>query len=210
VAHSDWDSPYSPRAVRIHIFRRTGAPAAQHPFFGHPWCVRDSDRGIAWGVLATPSIRDLLRVVRGQDFEEEINCPRYLIGATGEGATKLPQDPEDPLPMRQLIFLNRDDDIRAWLLANNGHDPLDLMVLETRPEDGDDLDETPEPPNGRNPFFNRDVWDEWAGAEDAAWEMQEEEEWIDEDEWLQAEQEGATRAPPGAGVIVVDDGDVSI
>jgi len=40
-------------------------------------------------------------------------------------------------------------------------------------------------------------------------EMQEEE-WIDKDEWLQADQEGATRAPPGAGVIVVDDGDISI
>ena len=36
------------------------------------------------------------------------------------------------------------------------------------------------------------------------------EEWIDEDELLQAEQEGATRAPPGAGVIVVDHGEVSI
>jgi len=68
-------------------------------------------------------------VVRGQDVEEEINCPRYLISATGEGATKLRQDPENPRPMRQLIFLNRDDDIGAWLLANNGHDPLDLMVL---------------------------------------------------------------------------------
>ena len=65
-----------------------------------------------------------------QHVEEEINCPRYLIGATGEGATKLRQVPEDPLPLRQLIFLNTDDDIRVWLLANNGHDPLDLVVLE--------------------------------------------------------------------------------
>jgi len=160
VAHSNWDSPYSPRAVRIHIVHRTGVPAAQHPFLGHPCCVRDSERGIAWRVLATLSIRDLLRVVRGQDVEEEINCTRYLIGATGEGATKLRQAPKDPLPLRQLIFLNRDDYIRAWLLANNGHDPLDLMVLDSRPEDGDDLDETPEPPNGRYPFFDHEVWDE--------------------------------------------------
>ena len=167
MAHSDWDSPYSPRAVRIHIVHRTGAPAAQHPFLGHPWCLRDLDRGIAWGVLATPSIRDLLRVVRGQDVEEEINSPRYLIGSTGEGATRLRQDPEEPLPLRQLIFLNRDDNIPAWLLANNGHDPLDLLVLESRPEDGDDLDETPKPPNARYPFFDRDVWDESAGVEDA-------------------------------------------
>jgi len=211
VAHSDWDSPYSLRAVRIHIVRRGGAPAAQHPFLGHPWCEKDSDRGIAWGVLATPGIMDLLRVVRAQDVEEEIRCPRYLIGATGEGAARLRQDPEEPLPLRQLIFLNTDDDIHAWFLANNGHDPLDLLVLESRPEDGEDLDETPEPPSGRYPFFDRDVWDELAGAEDADREMQEEDDWIDEDESLvQAELEGTTRAPRGAGVIVVDDGDVSI
>jgi len=195
--------------VRIHIVRPTGAPAAQHPFLGHPWCLRDSDRGIAWGGLATPSIRDLLRVVRGQDVEEEINNPRYLISATGEGATRLRQDPEEPLPLRQLIFLNRDDDIRAWLLANNGHDPLDLLVLESRPEDGDDVDETPEPANGRYPFFDHDVWDEWAGVEDAPQEMQKEKR-IDEDEWLQADPGGTTRAPRGAGLIVADDSDVSI
>jgi len=84
------------------------------------------------------------------------------------------------------------------------------MVLESHSEDGDDLDETPEPPNGRYPLFDRYIQDEWASAEDAAREMQEEEEWIDEDEWLQAKQEGATWAPPGAGLIVADDGDVSI
>jgi len=149
VPHADWDAPYSPRAVRIHIVRRMGVLAAHHPFLGHPWCLRDSDRGIAGVVLATLSIRDLLRVVRGKDVKEEINTPQYLIGATGEGATRLRQDSEEPLPLCQLIFLNRDDDIRAWLLANNGHDPLDLLVLESPPEDGDNQDETPEPPNQR-------------------------------------------------------------
>jgi len=32
----------------------------------------------------------------------------------------------------------------------------------------------------------------------------------DEEEWLEAEPEGGTRAPHGAGVIYGDDGDVSI
>jgi len=65
-----------------------------------------------------------------QDVEEEIKCPQYLIGATSKGATRLRQDSETPLPLRQLIFLNRDDDIGAWFFANNGHEPLDVMVLE--------------------------------------------------------------------------------
>ena len=100
-------------------------------------------------------------------MEEEIRCPRYLIRVTGEGAAMLGQKPDDPLPLRQLIFLNRNDDIHAWFLANKGHDPLDLMVLESRREDGEALDETPEPPNGRYRYCDRDVWVESAGGEDS-------------------------------------------
>jgi len=200
VPYSDWHSRFSLRALRMHIIQRTGALPTVHLFLGQPWFVKDSDRGIAWGVLTTPGIMDLLRVVRAQDVEEEIRCPRYLIRATGEGAAMLRQKPDDPLPLRQLIFLNRNDDIRAWFLANKGHDPLDRMVLESRREDGEDLDETPEPPNGRYPFVDRDAWDESAGGEDSVREMRDEES-VDDEEWLEAEPEGETRAPHGAGVI---------
>jgi len=63
---------YSPRIGRIHIIRRTGAPAAQHPFLRHPGCVRDTDRGRAWGVRAARSIAHLLYLVRAQDVEGAI------------------------------------------------------------------------------------------------------------------------------------------
>ena len=84
------------------------------------------------------------------------------------------------------------------------------MVLESRPEDGEDLDESPEPASRRYRLFDRAIWEESAGAEPAAWAMEQEEEWIDEDEWLLAQAEGASWVPPGAGVILVDDGGVSI
>jgi len=83
----------------MHIIRRTGAQPTVHPFLGHPWFVKDSDWGIFLGVLTTLSILDLLRGVRGQDVEEEIRCPRYLIGATGEDAAMLRHKPDDPLPL---------------------------------------------------------------------------------------------------------------
>jgi len=83
------------------------------------------------------------------------------------------------------------------------------MVLESCPEDGEDLDETPEPPNGRYLFFDHEVWDESEGGEDSVREMRDEES-VDHEEWLEAEPEGETRAHHGAGVIYVDDGDVSI
>jgi len=86
VALVDWESPFSLRALRIHIVRRSRAPAAPHPFLGHPWCERDLDGGIPWGVVATASITHLLLALREQEVEEELRCPRYLIGATVEGA----------------------------------------------------------------------------------------------------------------------------
>jgi len=113
------------------------------------------------------------------------------------------------LPLRQLLFLNRNDDIGAWFLANKGHNPLHLMVLVSHREDGEDLDETPEPSNERSPFFDRDVWDESAGGEDSVRDMRDEE-FVDDEEWLEAEPEGETQAHHGTEVIYVDHGDVSI
>jgi len=108
------------------------------------------------------------------------------------------------------MFRNRDDDIRAWFLANNGHDPLNLMVIEGRLEDEENTDQIRVPPYGSHPLFDREVWDDSACAEYATQEVQEEEDWIDENEWLHAEPEWATRAPSGTGVIIVDDSDLSI
>jgi len=177
---------------------------------GHPWCERDSDRRIACGVLGTPSITQLLRGLREQDVEDELRCPRYLIGATGEAAARLRQDPEDPLPLRQLIFQNRDDNIRVCFLDNSGQAPLAVLVMESGAEDTEDLDETHEPPNGMYKVFARASWEESASAEYGARAIEEEVESFDEHEWLQAEAEVAPQAPPGAGVIVVDNGGVSI
>ena len=97
----------------MHIIRRTGALPTVHAFLGDPWFVNDSDRAICWRVLTTPSIMDVPQVARGKDVEEEIPCRPYLIGTTGEGAAMLRQKPHDPLPLRQVIFLNRDDVICA-------------------------------------------------------------------------------------------------
>ena len=104
-----------------------------------------------------------------------------MIGLTDDGVTRLRQDPDEPRTRHQLIFPNRDDNIAECFLANNSHNPLNLMVLESCPEDGEDPHETPEPPNRRYLFFDSEVGDYWARAEYGTREMPEEE-WIDDDE----------------------------
>jgi len=136
--------------------------------------------------------------------EEEIGCPRYLIGATGEGTVRLRQEPKKALPLRQLIFLHSNNDILAWLLANHGQDPLDLLVVKSRRKNREDRAQTPEPAKGRYPFLNSNVWEDAVGImqgdEDADKDEDEE-----EGEWLEAESEGEPQAPPNEGAIVLDD-----
>ena len=147
------------QAIRIHIVRRTGARDVGHPFLGHSWSTTDSDQGIAWGVRASPSIQKLLGVIKAQRVEPAIKTPRYLIDATGDDSCALRLLPAAPLPIRDLIFRNKDDDIRAWLLANDGRLPLDLMVLESSPDLQEDGTPTPEPADRRYRYFDRKVWD---------------------------------------------------
>jgi len=117
-------------------------------------------------------------VIKAQRAEEAIRCPRYLIGTTREGSNALSLDPTAPLPLQDLIFLHKDDDLRAWLLPNDGKHPLDLIVLESRLEEAGDDRSTPEPVGGRHPFFNRNVWDHSGQAEDIVGGIQ----WEDKDD----------------------------
>lgn len=136
-------------------------------------------------------MKNLLGVVRGQRVEEEIGYPRYLIGATGEGAVRLRQEPDKPLPLRQLIFLHSSNNILAWILDNHGQDLLDLLVVESRPDNGEDGVETPKPANGRYLFLYRKVWEEAVGAMQANEDEDEDE---GEEEWLEAKSEEEQQA----------------
>ena len=66
----------------------------------------------------------------------------------------------------EIIFLYTDDDIRVWLHANPGKDPLDLRVLELHQDQGEGRDETPAPVSSGHPFFDRKAWHQWGQGED--------------------------------------------
>jgi len=112
---------------------------------------------MACGVLESPSIKTLLGVIKAQRAERAILCPRYLIGATREDSNALSLDSTAPLPLRELIFGHKEDDLRVWLLANDGKHPVDLLVLESRLKEAGDDKSTPEPVGGRHSFFDRNV-----------------------------------------------------
>jgi len=98
--------------------------------------------------------------------EDPIQYSRYLIGATGQGASAVRRRQADPLPLSELIFLYTHDEIRVWLLANPGKDPLDLLVRESRQDQGEGRDETPAPASWGHPLFDPKAWDRWGQWDD--------------------------------------------
>ena len=152
-------------------------------------------------------MRHLLRAIKAQRVECEIQYPRYLIGATSHGSRSLRRDPRVPLPLSDLIFLHEDDDIRAWLLANEqeSKDPLDLHLLESGQDEEEDPGQTPEPGGGRYPFLDQEVWERGAeedfSEEEIAEEDASDEEYRDADKDKEDEE---SLVPSGAGAIIID------
>jgi len=63
------------------------------------------------------------------------NMIRYVLGATGQGRQKLRLHPGAQLSYIDYVFIENDEDGRAWLLSNPVlDDPLDLLVYCHRPE----------------------------------------------------------------------------
>jgi len=68
---------------------------------------------------------------------------RVLVGATREGTRMLRNDPDEPLPLGEMVPLLSDGDIRIWWSPNTLNEPMDLLFYGHR-QTADD-DETPSP-----------------------------------------------------------------
>ena len=137
-------------------------------------------------------MKNLVEVVRGQRVEKDIGGPRYLNWATGKCDVRLRQEPAKPLLLQQLIFLYSNNNILAWLLANHGQDPVDLLVFESHRRNKEERTKTPEPAKGKYPFLNRNVWEDAIGImqgdeddNEDEYEAEDEDEEEEEGEWLE-------------------------
>jgi len=111
-----------------------------------------------------------------------------------------------PLPRRQLSFLYSNNDILVGLLANNGEDPLNLLVVESCRKNREGRAQTPGPAKGRYAFVNRNIWEDAVGIMQADEDKDEDEDDDEEEEeWLEAESGGEPQATPDGGAIVLDD-----
>jgi len=68
---------------------------------------------------------------------------RVVVGATREGTRMLRNDPDEPLPLGQMVPLLSDRDVRIWWSTNTLNEPMDLLFYG-HPQTADE-DETPSP-----------------------------------------------------------------
>jgi len=68
---------------------------------------------------------------------------RLLVGATREGPAILRNDPDQPLPLGELVPLLSDQDVTIWWSTNTLNEPIDLLFYGHRQTGHED--ETPSP-----------------------------------------------------------------
>lgn len=85
---------------------------------------------VYWMELTEPTHENLLanlnRVLsRGFGY-------RLLVGATGRGTRLLLDDPEEPLPLSEMITLRNNRHVRIWWSMNPPNEPMDLLFCAHR------------------------------------------------------------------------------
>jgi len=87
---------------------------------------------------------------------------RYILGPTGEGRQQLRLHPGAQLSDIDYVFMENDEDVRAWLLSNPVlNDPLDLLVHCHRPETRGRL---PTPPLRGHNYLRENAIAIWAST----------------------------------------------
>ena len=133
----------APRCVRLWVEEPSSScPDAPNPHGLNkvPWQAGEQ---VYWLEMTSPTFDNVLEEIdrvleRGYGY-------RMLVGATGEGTRMLRNDPDEPLPLGEMVPLYSDRDVRIWWSTNTPNEPMDLLFYghrETADEDG-----TPSPVN---------------------------------------------------------------
>jgi len=88
------------------------------------------------------------------------NAIRYILGVTGEGRKELCLHLAFPLSYINYVFIENDEDLKAWLLSNSVlEDPLDMLVYCYRRYTADTV---PTLPLRRHNYLPENAIADWA------------------------------------------------
>ena len=119
-----------PRSVRLWIEELSSShPDAPKPpgLDKVPWQAGEQ---VYWLEITEPTFNNVLEEIdtvleRGYGY-------RVLVGATREGTRMLQNDPDEPLPLGEMVPLHSDRDVRIWWSTNTQNEPMDLLFYGHR------------------------------------------------------------------------------
>ena len=118
--------------VRIVWVSQPGNSSALQPNYRILLWRNHHINGVCFSVLNFFDIRGLSAIIWRIVPD---NMIRYILGTNGEGRQQLHLHPGAQLSYIDYIFIENDEEVRAWLLSNPVlDDPLDLLVYCHRPE----------------------------------------------------------------------------
>ena len=92
-----------------------------------PW---QGNEQVYWLEMNEPTLDNVLEEI-DRVLEREYGC-RLLIGATREGTHLLRSDPDEPLPLAEMVPIESDRDVRIWWSVNTLGEPMDLLFYGHR------------------------------------------------------------------------------
>jgi len=145
------------RAVRIVWVRNAADIDAPHPNYNLLHWHNPYINGVGCAELNAYDIRGLSAII---SRTVPANTIRYILGATGEGCKEMCLIPAFLLSSINYVFIENDEDVRAWLLSNPVlEDLLDLLVYCHRRYTADRV---PTPPLRRHNFLPENAITDWA------------------------------------------------
>ena len=130
-----------PRSVRLWIEELSSScPDAPNPP-GLDKVLWQTGEQVYWLQIAEPTFNNVL-----EEIDRVIECGygyRVLVGATRDGTRMLRNDPDEPLPLGEMVPLLSDRDVGIWWSTNTLNEPMDLLSYGHRQTA--DEDETASP-----------------------------------------------------------------
>jgi len=123
----DWSALLGcPRAVRIVCVSQPANSSAPRPNYRVLHWRNPHINEVRFAELNSYDIRGLSAIISRTVSH---NMIRYILGTTGAGQQQVRLHPGAQLSYIDYIFIENDEDVRAWLLSNLVLDnPLDLLV----------------------------------------------------------------------------------
>jgi len=148
-----------PRAVRIFWVSQPANSSAPRPNDRLQHWRNPHINGVRFAELNSNDIRGLSTIISRTGPH---NMIRYILGATCEGRQQLRLHPGAQLSYIDYVFIENDEDLRAWLLSNQVlDDPLDLLLYSHRPEARGRL---PTPPLRGHNYLRENAIANWAST----------------------------------------------